>query len=68
MLLYDRVVAFTHVALSDLEVGDWVIPAHNAWGTWRSHAVAPANNFIKVVTRHQYRSCATVTVTVSNQL
>jgi trans-2-enoyl-CoA reductase len=33
---------------SDLEKGDWVIPAVAQFGTWRTHAVAEADKLIKV--------------------
>ncbi|KAI8632824.1 NAD(P)-binding protein [Xylariaceae sp. FL1651] len=33
---------------SDLQKGDWVIPAKTGFGTWRTHAVAPPNALIKV--------------------
>lgn len=33
---------------SDLQKGDWVIPAVGQYGTWRTHAVDEASKFIKV--------------------
>ncbi|KAL6858033.1 mitochondrial 2-enoyl thioester reductase [Amphichorda felina] len=33
---------------SDLKKGDWVIPAISQFGTWRTHAVADADKFLKV--------------------
>ncbi|KAK5635788.1 hypothetical protein RRF57_011500 [Xylaria bambusicola] len=33
---------------SGLAKGDWVIPAKTGFGTWRTHAVAPADGVIKV--------------------
>lgn len=32
----------------DLAKGDWVIPARTGFGTWRTHAVAPAESVIKI--------------------
>eukprot|EP01087_Luapelamoeba_hula_P008429 TRINITY_DN20_c1_g1_i3.p1 TRINITY_DN20_c1_g1~~TRINITY_DN20_c1_g1_i3.p1 ORF type:complete len:457 (+),score=128.66 TRINITY_DN20_c1_g1_i3:59-1372(+) len=34
--------------VSDLSVGDWVIPAAPGFGTWRTHAVAPSKDLLKV--------------------
>lgn len=33
---------------SALKPGDWVIPARTGFGTWRTHAVAPADDLIRV--------------------
>ncbi|KAI6783060.1 trans-2-enoyl-CoA reductase-like protein [Emericellopsis cladophorae] len=33
---------------SDIHKGDWVIPAKSQFGTWRTHAVAEADDFIKI--------------------
>ncbi|KAI1504963.1 alcohol dehydrogenase superfamily, zinc-containing protein [Biscogniauxia marginata] len=41
-----EVVATT--APEDLQKGDWVIPAKTGFGTWRTHAVAPAGALIKI--------------------
>ena len=35
-------------AASALKPGDWVIPARTGFGTWRTHAVAPADDLIRV--------------------
>lgn len=34
--------------VKNLEVGDWVIPGTNAWGTWRSHAIEEEKNLLKI--------------------
>lgn len=34
--------------VTQFKVGDKVLPAINAWGTWRTHAVCPANQLFKV--------------------
>jgi mitochondrial enoyl-[acyl-carrier protein] reductase / trans-2-enoyl-CoA reductase len=34
--------------VSQFKVGDKVLPAINAWGTWRTHAVCPADQLFKV--------------------
>ncbi|KAF5630348.1 mitochondrial trans-2-enoyl reductase [Fusarium sp. NRRL 25303] len=33
---------------SSLQKGDWVIPAIGQFGTWRTHAIAEADKFIKI--------------------
>jgi len=35
-------------SVAQLKVGDWVIPATNAWGTWRSHAVEKESSLQKI--------------------
>lgn len=37
-----------HSNFSDLKVGDWVIPKDVNFGTWRTHALASGEKFIKV--------------------
>ena len=34
--------------VQNLKVGDWVIPANNAWGTWRTHAIEDEHNLLKI--------------------
>lgn len=34
--------------VTQLKAGDWVIPATNAWGTWRTHAIEEDKNLIKI--------------------
>lgn len=34
--------------VTQFKVGDKVLPAINAWGTWRTHAVCPADQLFKV--------------------
>jgi trans-2-enoyl-CoA reductase len=41
-------VTSTPPASSGLAKGDWVIPAKTGFGTWRTHAVAPAQAVIRV--------------------
>lgn len=35
-------------SVKQLKVGDWVIPATNAWGTWRSHAIEKESTLQKI--------------------
>ena len=30
------------------KAGDWIIPATNAWGTWRTHAIDSESNLLKI--------------------
>ncbi|KAA0195041.1 hypothetical protein HAZT_HAZT005076 [Hyalella azteca] len=45
-----------------LEVGNWVIPSYNAWGTWRSHAIAESSDFIKLPSGMDRAAAATLAV------
>ncbi|KAF2362799.1 Alcohol dehydrogenase C-terminal [Trinorchestia longiramus] len=45
-----------------LKVGDWVIPGYNAWGTWRSHAMAEPSDFIKLPSDMDKAAAATLSV------
>ncbi|XP_046574643.1 enoyl-[acyl-carrier-protein] reductase, mitochondrial-like [Haliotis rubra] len=49
-------------AVSDLSIGDWVIPADSGWGTWRSYAVAPRSTVFKVANDIPVDSAATLLV------
>ncbi|XP_067675917.1 enoyl-[acyl-carrier-protein] reductase, mitochondrial-like [Haliotis asinina] len=49
-------------AVSDLNIGDWVIPADSGWGTWRSYAVAPRSTVFKVANDIPVDSAATLLV------
>jgi trans-2-enoyl-CoA reductase len=48
--------------VTDKKVGDWVIPAHNLFGTWRSHAVCPSNALDVVTAGVPVHLAATVAV------
>lgn len=45
-----------------LKVGDWVIPRMNAWGTWRSHAIANDDDFTKLPPGMDKAAAATLSV------
>ncbi|XP_071113909.1 enoyl-[acyl-carrier-protein] reductase, mitochondrial-like [Haliotis cracherodii] len=49
-------------SVSDLDIGDWVIPADSGWGTWRSYAVAPRSTVFKVANDIPVVSAATLLV------
>ncbi|OWF39165.1 enoyl-[acyl-carrier-protein] reductase, mitochondrial-like [Mizuhopecten yessoensis] len=34
--------------VKNLQKGDWVLPAHSAWGTWRTHALCEESSVEKV--------------------
>jgi trans-2-enoyl-CoA reductase len=46
----------------NLQVGDWIIPKSLGWGTWRSHAIANENEFIKVPNDLDKSICASLSV------
>jgi trans-2-enoyl-CoA reductase len=48
--------------VSDLQKGDWVLPAAPGFGTWRTLAVAPAASFIRVRSDIPAEYAATVSV------
>jgi trans-2-enoyl-CoA reductase len=43
-----EVLALGDNAPSDISPGDWVIPAVTPFGTWRTHALAPANEVLRI--------------------
>lgn len=45
-----------------LKVGDWVVPASNAWGTWRTHAVCPESELQRITSGLNVVAAATLTV------
>lgn len=49
-------------AVSDLQAGDWVVPAAAGWGTWRSMAVCPGSELVKVRNDIPIVSAATLAV------
>ncbi|KAI1116720.1 hypothetical protein F5Y14DRAFT_448877 [Nemania sp. NC0429] len=50
---------------SNLEKGDWVIPAKTGFGTWRTHAVAPADTLIKIDDKRGITPVQAATVAVN---
>ncbi|KAI5968420.1 ETR1 [Candida theae] len=42
--------------VSDLAVGDWVIPSQVNYGTWRTHALGTSSDFIKLPNPDQSKS------------
>ncbi|XP_049800811.1 enoyl-[acyl-carrier-protein] reductase, mitochondrial [Schistocerca nitens] len=48
--------------VTDLKVGDRVVPKLNAWGTWRTHAVCKADELIKISDKIGIVEAATLTV------
>lgn len=61
--LYEVVRAGSGVG--QFKPGDWVIPNYQGWGTWRTHAIAPQNMFIKIPNNLDKRTCATIQVNPS---
>lgn len=49
-------------SVAQLKVGDWVIPATNAWGTWRSHAVEKESTLQKIPSDIDPITAATIAV------
>lgn len=49
-------------AVKKLSLGDWVIPASNAWGTWRSHAIDNEKNLETVANNIDPLMAATLSV------
>lgn len=49
-------------AIKHLKVGDWVLPATNAWGTWRSHALEVEESLFKIPNDIQPSMAATLAV------
>uniref|UniRef100_A0A2P2HWQ7 Enoyl-[acyl-carrier-protein] reductase, mitochondrial n=1 Tax=Hirondellea gigas TaxID=1518452 RepID=A0A2P2HWQ7_9CRUS len=45
-----------------LQVGDWVIPVMNAYGTWRSHAIGTHDEFTKLPKGMDAAAAATLSV------
>lgn len=49
-------------AVTELETGDWVVPAVSCWGTWRMLAVCPATEVMKIPNDISLVSAATLAV------
>jgi trans-2-enoyl-CoA reductase len=49
-------------AVTDLRVGDWVLPTTPGFGTWRTHAVHAADEFTRVANDIPPEYAATLTV------
>jgi trans-2-enoyl-CoA reductase len=49
-------------AVTDLQPGDWVMPGAAGWGTWRTVAVCPSNELIKIPNNLPLESAATLAV------
>ncbi|ODQ79760.1 hypothetical protein BABINDRAFT_161460 [Babjeviella inositovora NRRL Y-12698] len=48
--------------VTDLQVGDWVIPKMPNFGTWRTHALTPSKDLIKVSNGLSVQQAATISV------
>lgn len=48
--------------VSNLKIGDWVVPATNAWGTWRTHALCSEKELQKIASGLDVVSAATMSV------
>ncbi|OWA50080.1 Trans-2-enoyl-CoA reductase, mitochondrial [Hypsibius exemplaris] len=49
-------------AVKNVKIGDWVIPSINAFGTWQTHAVAPATDILKIEADLPLIQAATVAI------
>jgi len=49
-------------AVTELQSGDWVVPAAGGWGTWRMVAVCPSTDVMKIPNDISLVSAATLTV------
>ena len=52
-------------AVTELQTGDWVVPAAAGWGTWRMVAVCPSSEMLKIRNDISIVSAATLTVNPS---
>ncbi|KAI1825876.1 hypothetical protein F4861DRAFT_155321 [Xylaria intraflava] len=52
-------------ASTGLQRGDWVIPAKTGFGTWRTHAVAPAEAVLKIEDKSNLTPLQVATVSVN---
>ena len=48
--------------VTNLKVGDWVVPALSGWGTWRSHALCEASDLLAVSNQLSPIAAATLAV------
>lgn len=44
------------------KAGDWVLPIHLGWGTWRSHSIENEKYFLKIPNNLDRNACATLVV------
>ena len=49
-------------SVSNLQIGDWVVPVQSGWGTWRTHAVCKAHEVMKIPNNIPIISAATMAV------